>query len=531
MRFIHWAAIVFAFVIYLIATWPLRGWIIDDAGITFAYAKSLALGYGLVAQPGASPVEGFSNLLWVIVLAPLIRLHLFDPFITSKLLSFALILVSFVILYRLTLRLTGGSWLAGLAALLLLSINTSFVGWTCSGLENPLFVVLIAAAVWLTSYYVRRTVELKTAAILGLLFAAIALTRPDGIVYALIFPVMFLLTRPINWKMSQRRLRPLIGFVAVAGMVYGGYLLFRHWYFGVWLPNTYYAKGGPSPLGIIPALTLTSGYAEKFKALSGSLFGDLLWVTVPIGLLVGISTMVVRRLWKRELTILCAFTFIAYFVQMIMPEDWMGEFRFATPFFMLVYVLTAVVAAFLLRLIHRSKLRVFVTVGILLVAFTAAAIAHFPRLRTFYNNPPVNFARIANDYAFKYDRWIEALGLDTGSVLLPDVGAPLYYSKNRVYDLACLTDRVIARTLYRNRAAFHNYIFDVARPTIIHTHGNWTYRARLDEDPRFREQYVAVKEWPDKWVKKNYNLDLMSGDYVRRDAVVGREHLLQDLDR
>lgn len=35
--------------------------IADDAGITFAYAKNLARGDGLVLNPGTDPVEGYSN--------------------------------------------------------------------------------------------------------------------------------------------------------------------------------------------------------------------------------------------------------------------------------------------------------------------------------------------------------------------------------------------------------------------------------------------------------------------------------------
>ena len=45
-------------------------WIVDDAGITFAYARNLVDGHGLVSQPGLPPVEGFSNFLWMLTLLP-----------------------------------------------------------------------------------------------------------------------------------------------------------------------------------------------------------------------------------------------------------------------------------------------------------------------------------------------------------------------------------------------------------------------------------------------------------------------------
>ena len=52
----------------------LSGWLIDDAGITLAYARNLAVGHGLVSQPGAQPLEGFSNPLWTLLLAGTFRL-------------------------------------------------------------------------------------------------------------------------------------------------------------------------------------------------------------------------------------------------------------------------------------------------------------------------------------------------------------------------------------------------------------------------------------------------------------------------
>lgn len=36
-------------------------WIVDDAGITFDFARSIALGHGPVAQPGGPVMEGYSD--------------------------------------------------------------------------------------------------------------------------------------------------------------------------------------------------------------------------------------------------------------------------------------------------------------------------------------------------------------------------------------------------------------------------------------------------------------------------------------
>src|SRR5262245_37549022 len=78
------------FLIYIAHALLFGGWIVDDAGISFAYARNLAQGHGLVSQPGLPPVEGYSNFLWVLLMALSFALRLFDPVLTPKLLAVAL---------------------------------------------------------------------------------------------------------------------------------------------------------------------------------------------------------------------------------------------------------------------------------------------------------------------------------------------------------------------------------------------------------------------------------------------------------
>ena len=59
---------------------------IEDAGITFAYARNLIDGEGLVSFPGGERVEGYSNALWTFLIAGFYGLGL-SPFTSSKLLG------------------------------------------------------------------------------------------------------------------------------------------------------------------------------------------------------------------------------------------------------------------------------------------------------------------------------------------------------------------------------------------------------------------------------------------------------------
>ena len=53
---------------FLAHAWVYR-FLTDDAFISFRYARNLATGHGLVFNPGHEPVEGYSNFLWVLILA------------------------------------------------------------------------------------------------------------------------------------------------------------------------------------------------------------------------------------------------------------------------------------------------------------------------------------------------------------------------------------------------------------------------------------------------------------------------------
>ena len=191
--------------VYLAHAAVFRHWLIDDAGISFTYSRNLAQGFGLVAQPGASPVEAYSNFLWVILLAPFFLLHVFEPYITLKALGAILVMATFALIYR-TFQpyFEGpanetpvdarpfGPWVSRLALpliLTLVALNTSFVVWTTSGLENPLTVLLASLLLaGLVRVIVRGEMGWGLPAALGALVAAQGMTRPDGVVFLAAYP-------------------------------------------------------------------------------------------------------------------------------------------------------------------------------------------------------------------------------------------------------------------------------------------------------------------------------------------------------
>ena len=245
-------------------------WIVDDAGISFAYARNLAEGHGPVVQAGAAPVEGYSDPTWVAVLTIGRLLGLFDhgawfgvpDYVlypkAVALLCVAGILICFyaACLALLPSRRTAAVVTAGAGTAL--AFVPAFVIWSFSGLENPLYALLITAvAVLLLRSVVdgsdpsrgadgsSRLLSRRTALAVGVLAGLTALTRPDGIIYVTVYPVVVLLL--VRRSQIREAIRSCGFFALTALGIPGVYELWRRLEFGRWLPNTAVAKAQASP--------------------------------------------------------------------------------------------------------------------------------------------------------------------------------------------------------------------------------------------------------------------------------------------
>ncbi|MBD3333818.1 hypothetical protein GF356_13290 [candidate division GN15 bacterium] len=524
------AVVVLATALY---TWMASGlfdWIIDDAGITFSYARNLAQGHGLVPQPGVEPIEGYSNPLWVLFWTPFFLIGLFDPYILPKIVSIVLVFLTYFVLHRLIVRLTESRFAISLAVLILLSINTSWVAWTSSGLENPLFALLIAVLLWLCvmiqSEQAFRPVVWGLVA--GLVSGGIALSRPDGIVYAWLFPLALVIL-PATAGIARRLFAAgayIVGLLATAGV----YQAFRLSYFGEWVPNTYYVKGGPDRQMVADLLMLTEPYREKLVQISGSVMGQSVWMVVP-AIIVGMAVWVIARQdnWRPKL-LLVGFTITALGAYLILTLDWMGEYRFATPFFMLIWVAMVCFTLLVVRsLVTTRGLRTTVGLGLLIVALALSVIEHQPRRERFEAHRVTDFNRVKAAGPDRFNAWNEYFGWEDATLLTPDLGATLFYSDIRIYDLAGLCDPVIPRKRRWHQQEFYDYVFDSIQPTIINTWGSFTGESKFDDDPRFLQDYVGVNAHIDEYVKRVYKTERLSGVFIRKDALAGREAKLDSL--
>ncbi len=215
---------------------------IDDAYISYRYARNLVDGHGLVYNVGEY-VEGFSNLLWTLLIAGGLTLGL-DAETAGHLLGLigGIAALCFTFFYARIGLGADRAWLAGFAPFVLLC-SVPFGMWASAGMETPLFLAAVTAAL-----------AASTAQRMGLATAALivcTLTRPDGVIAAAVVYGFHLLGARHFLNARQRR-GAWLGFLLGPPGVYAAFLVgltgFRLAYYGAALPNTFQAKVGGVPL-------------------------------------------------------------------------------------------------------------------------------------------------------------------------------------------------------------------------------------------------------------------------------------------
>ncbi|MBW8875304.1 MAG: hypothetical protein JF614_10110 [Acidobacteria bacterium] len=379
-----------------------HAWGSDDAYISYRYAQHLASGQGLVFNPGER-VEGFSNLLYVLLLAP--AAALVPParlYAVSAGLNLLFAAAALVLLYRFTRRRLGSFAAAIVAGLF--ALGPSVWVAVASGLETPM-VLLLQIGTWIL---VEQAVEeggareRRAVAGLCLVAAVLVLARVDGFI-APMLAAAFLTLRG-RWRSA----------FAVAGSAlatFGALTLWRLAYYGWPLPNTYYAK-------------MTSTLGMRLEA-GGE---QLLTILLGTGLVIALAGFVIAgvRSWKvLPFPVLFAAGSLGYYL-------YIGGDLFYDRF---VVVLFPMGAWLLLALALQSgSRRAVAALAVLLAAAQLVPLGTDPRFHYRLH---------------KYDRWVtlgQFLGREQrGAVLAVDgAGKVPYFSNLRTIDMLGLADVHIA---------------------------------------------------------------------------------------
>lgn len=493
-----------------------RLWVVDDAGITFAYARSVAAGLGPVLQPGAAPVEGFSDPTWLAVLVIGKWCGLFDSGSLFGVPDFVLypkaigmlccagILVACYVAAR---RVSRWPALITFVTGVVLAAIPSFVIWCFSGLENSLFAlaVCVLAVHLLLAVLDGRLWTPRVAVVAGAIAAFAALTRPDGVIYLAAYPVLsVILVRRATWRAMLRHV--LYSGIAFA-VPYGAYLLWRYSEFHRLVPNTAVAKHQAFPS--VHELTRAVDLAHYLG----------IFAVVAAAVVVGFALTVPSK-WREGVVALLVPLALGILAYCVLRPDWMAQFRFATPVWALGVFVVVISAAEVLARVRRLG-RALIALA-LIVAMIPAGVALARASESYGSNSDVPLCWIALRFGRYFNGYADILHLRQGTLLAPDMGGSSLTSRLELIDMAGLTDARLA-DIYagKDRINFHDYVFDDLEPTFVHTHGVW-FSNGLTVDPRMARDYYRIQ--------RSLNPASPDEDWVRKDVVRDDQQLQQLLN-
>lgn len=437
----------------------------DDAMISMQYARNFANGDGLVWNAGGERVEGYSNFLWVLIMAAAHRLppSLIQPTHFIQLLSLLFLALNLIVVRALALEFTENRWLP-LVAVFLTAFYFPLNNWSLQGMEVGLLILLINAALLLSLRAQQRQVFSPWA---YLLLGLAVLLRMDAAVLAL------LLTAGMAWLDVPRRKQHLFWGLGTLGIVLGGLTLFRLLYYGAWLPNTYYLKlsGVSLPLRI---------------SLGLKLLGDFLWSSNWALMLLPFSLLLIDR--RRSLKLLFAMLLAQFAYSAYVGGDSWEHVGGANRFVVVVMPLFFTLFALTLGALSRLALKQVKTTppwpnalaAAAIILFTAISLLNFNTLsvRDGFSKWTLAEKPIFVSGEERYTR----MGLTLARVTAEDAviavvsaGTLPYYSERKSIDLMGKNDPVIARLPARiNASLFHPGNF---RPG----HNKWDYAYSIGE--------------------------------------------------
>jgi hypothetical protein len=380
-------------------------WIDDDQMISMRYARNLAEGHGLVWNPGEY-VEGYSNLLWVLLMAAVHALGAPDTqaALWVQGINFALHLGILYLSLRLLRVFVPDARTSAvlLVAGLVFSMDITF--WSVNGFETNLLALLQLG--FLVSLLSRG--EGWPA---WLALTLIPLVRSDGVH---VWAGDALLALALS-KDRSRTLR----YLALTLVPLIAHFGWRRVYYGDWLPNTYYLKS----VGL-PDKTLTGLlYVGRF----------LLRYGVVLAIACGAAAALVRS--DRRAFSFFATVFITAAYSCVVGGDNFEQCRFFAHTLPVVWVFASLAGHLLIQ--HPlGRAGLYVALAATLLPQRAPHAIHAPSA----NGDP--------HYQIVVGVMLREQALPDSTVAVIPAGFVPYFSRLRAHDMLGKTDAHIARLPY-----------------------------------------------------------------------------------
>jgi arabinofuranosyltransferase len=489
----------------------------DDAYISFQYAQNLAHGHGLTFNAGEDAVEGYSNLLWILIVSIAVNLGLDVPSLSPLLGVVAAVLTIFV--FWLLLQRRKLSALQQFVPMLVVSCSAPLALYAVSGMETALYSLLLLVGILcldysLSSYRRAWLVGLATTSFL------LALTRPEGAIFfpiaiaALVFKCLF---SPSCYGSVYQRLKWLLIASALFLFLFGGYQFWRVLYFSEFVPTPFLSKG----VGERHLLSTLMVNLEFYFLVQNHYFAPfgyyfLVIAALPFfGIVAGFLDN--RRFPFFESTVfLIASAHVVVYASFV---DWMPAMRYHAPL-VFPYLLAS---AGIFRLISfqgkgvRSPLFIgYVGAIAFALCFSAWGVAMAKR-------DAVSYELSMQESLVPLSEWLRESVPEGTLLAISDVGVAAYSSRLPVFDSnpKSLTDRHIAQNGWSNEYFFARdpgvavfVSFSLEEPKLYAQH------ADLLEDRRFHMRYRLVGITRADWF-----LDRSYWIYARNTLALTKEQI------
>ena len=420
----------------------------EDAFIALRFAGNLAHGHGLVWNPGAPPVEGYTDFLWVIVCAGAIALGL--PGVAfAQGLSIAAGLASLGLTYAIGRRLMTWPRAVALVPCALLALCGPFATWSSSGMESTLFGFFILFAAYQFAIFWREG-RLGSALAGALALLLSTLTRPEGMLIAAIILGLSLAVAVLR---ARHQLAPLALATVAYASGFGLYFAWRYSRYGYVLPNTFYAKTGGGVAQVLRGGLLAYLFLMQFALPLVPAALMTAWETgaPPLSSLRAISCAEWFR--RSSFTVFASVIFVAYTAyNVLVGGDYMAMHRFFVPVLPFMYLVFGLLIAALYKRISRPA-NAFGFWALLAFVAMATLFPSTPLERSFFASPPQQHG----DYrGVQIERWhvarLSVIGRffntyrrdPTERLATTAIGAIGYYADMQIDDIHGLVDTYIA---------------------------------------------------------------------------------------
>jgi arabinofuranosyltransferase len=215
---------------------------VDDAFISFRYSEHLANGFGLVWDIGQPPVEGYTNFLWVLIIAFLFLLKL-DPVFLTKIIGLLSVLGIIILFWLITndiFKDMKDKSIAFTVSTTFLLINPYTAIHAVSGLETMLFAFLLLGVMYST-WKIIISPNSKFIWFFAFTALLLSLTRPEGMLVSLglIFSIIIITYKKNNNSIKLTSYLPVLILYLIPIVIYN---VFRVFYFHGLFPLPFLAK-------------------------------------------------------------------------------------------------------------------------------------------------------------------------------------------------------------------------------------------------------------------------------------------------